>query len=77
MSFLDAYHEALDGAYDREQKRLEATERQIQTRERMPKGDSFELFCRQQRARLGHRLEAAVTRVRQHRDEVEVFESRK
>lgn len=61
--------QALDATYDREMRRSHPT--------RIPKGDSFDDFCRRQRARLGHRMESAVTRVLAARDDEDVFESRK
>lgn len=68
----------LDPAWERDNrhdKHSRAIERQ--TAQKEYKGDSFDAFCRRQQARLSSRLERAVTRVRQHSDDVAAFESRK
>lgn len=43
------------------------------------KGDSFDVFCLRQRARLSHKLQRVVTRVvqRNDNDSVDTFEGRK
>ena len=65
----DRDQRALDPAFEREQRR--------NPRERMIVGDSFDAFCSRQRIRLSHRLESAVTRIRNARNDEDAFESRK
>lgn len=54
---------------------IERPPRRTQPREY--KGDSFDVFCLRQRARLSHKLQRIITRVKGRVDDVEEFESRK